>query len=119
MALLAAKSLHLAHGQALHADTRQCFLNLIEFEGFDDRLDFFHVLSSPSAKGLAPRDSFRARGDLTQAPAQSQVLVGGRFLARAESMLLADEQAADILMMTKDRERGDDECGDHIVVGRR
>lgn len=48
MALLAAEALGLGDGDALEADLLECFLDLIQFEGLDDRLDLFHHLVSLS-----------------------------------------------------------------------
>src|SRR5262249_7105979 len=42
VALLPSESLHLADREALHADARQALLHLVQLEGLDDRLDFFH-----------------------------------------------------------------------------
>jgi hypothetical protein len=42
VALLAAETLHLGHGQAGHADLGQRLANLFELEGFDDGGDLLH-----------------------------------------------------------------------------
>jgi len=47
MALLPAKPLDLAHGQAIDANATERFLHLIQFEGFDDRFDLLHGSTSP------------------------------------------------------------------------
>jgi hypothetical protein len=44
MALLAAEALGLDHGNTLKADFMKRLLYLIQFEGLDDRFDFFHEL---------------------------------------------------------------------------
>src|SRR5947208_2174197 len=50
MALLAPETLGLGHGDALQADLLEGFLHLVELEGFDDRLDFFHFASCLPAR---------------------------------------------------------------------
>ena len=42
MALLAAKSLDLHDGHAFDSDFGKGFFNVLQFERFDDRFDFFH-----------------------------------------------------------------------------
>src|SRR5688572_23136651 len=42
MAFLTPESLHLGHGDALHADRRQRLAHLVELEGFDDCGNKFH-----------------------------------------------------------------------------
>src|SRR4029450_7717082 len=44
VAFLSPEPLHLADGEALNADSRQTLLHLVQLEGLDDRLDFFHVV---------------------------------------------------------------------------
>ena len=39
---LAAEALDLAYRHALHADVGEGFFHFLQFEGFDDRFDFFH-----------------------------------------------------------------------------
>jgi hypothetical protein len=46
VALLAAESLDLGHGQAGDANLRQRFTHFVELEWFDDRFNFFHGLGS-------------------------------------------------------------------------
>src|SRR5215471_4162475 len=48
--LLPSEPFHLADGEALDADRRQALLHLVQLEGFDDRLDFFHVRASQSPR---------------------------------------------------------------------
>lgn len=43
MALLAAETLRLDHGDALQADLLKGFLHLVEFERLDDRFDLLHA----------------------------------------------------------------------------
>ena len=52
MALLAAESLRLDHGDALQADLVQRFFHLIQFERLDDGLDLLHARSDPGWPGL-------------------------------------------------------------------
>src|SRR5579859_2562557 len=52
VALLAAKSLCLDHGDALQADFVQRFFHLIQFERLDDSLDLLHARSHPGCPGL-------------------------------------------------------------------
>jgi len=42
VAFLASETFHFRNGHAFDAHTRQSFFNVLEFEGFDDGLDFFH-----------------------------------------------------------------------------
>src|SRR4029077_5655686 len=59
VSLLAPKTLGLGHRYSLQTHLLQRLLHLVEFERLDDRLDFFHRVSSPSAKAadapLGPR----------------------------------------------------------------
>src|SRR5215831_13372176 len=47
MAFLAAEALRLGHGNALQPNLLQRLLHLVEFEGFDHRLDLLHRFSFP------------------------------------------------------------------------
>src|SRR6185437_16183059 len=49
MALLATETLHLGHGDALHADFGECLAHIVQFERLDDRHDQFHEASLDSA----------------------------------------------------------------------
>jgi hypothetical protein len=60
VALLAAEPLHLGNAQALDADLLEGFLDLVELEGLDDGLDFFHGVLV-----LLARVARRAVGDTT------------------------------------------------------
>ena len=44
MAFLAAKPLDLSHGHAFDADFAEGVLHFLEFERFDDRFNFLHML---------------------------------------------------------------------------
>jgi hypothetical protein len=48
VALLPAEAARLRHGDAGHADIVQRFLDLIQLERLDDRLDLLHANDSPS-----------------------------------------------------------------------
>ena len=43
MALLPAETFDLGHGHAGDTDAGQCLTHVIQFERFDDRLDFLHI----------------------------------------------------------------------------
>ena len=42
VAFLAAKALHLTDGHPFDSDLSEAFLNILKFEGFDNRFYFFH-----------------------------------------------------------------------------
>src|SRR5215207_4307777 len=54
MALLAAETLGLEHGNALEADLVEGVLHLIELEGLDDRFDLLHWLGPPRTQTPVP-----------------------------------------------------------------
>src|SRR5581483_1554593 len=62
VSLLTPEPLHLAHRDALHADTREILLHLVELERFDDRLDLLHgSLRELSCAAAGPRFTRRPR----------------------------------------------------------
>jgi hypothetical protein len=54
MAFLASKALDFRDGQPLHANASQSLLDLFQFEGFDDRFDFFHGIRDPQTGYYQP-----------------------------------------------------------------
>ena len=50
MALLPTESLGFGDRYSLQTDFLQCLLHLIQFERFDDRLDFFHRVPPPGSR---------------------------------------------------------------------
>src|SRR5262249_5657467 len=79
MALLPAEALGFRHRDALQTDLLQRFLHLVELEGFDDGLDFFHRVSvSPSASSRP-----RMRGSVSRLRAKTR---GGRKSADCERL---------------------------------
>ncbi|EGE57269.1 hypothetical protein RHECNPAF_4460040 [Rhizobium etli CNPAF512] len=55
MPLLATVALHFGHGQALNADRRQGFADLIELERLDNSHHNFHLVSHPSLSSARSR----------------------------------------------------------------
>src|SRR5207253_3172147 len=54
MAFLTAEALGLGDGDTLQSDLLQRLLYLVEFEGLDDRLDFFHCVGASRLRGQSP-----------------------------------------------------------------
>jgi hypothetical protein len=50
MSLLSAEAFGFRDGDPLYADFVEGFLHFVQLEGFDDRLDFLHELSSPAPR---------------------------------------------------------------------
>src|SRR3984885_8896395 len=97
MPLLPAEAFGLGDSDALEPDFLKRLLDLIEFERLDDRLDFFHRVSSPQFQGMRKRfgtapwfSRSRAKGlldlkALSNQWATPQYRVGSEYLGKASA----------------------------------